>query len=343
MPTPLWTLTKVTLSYGFGSKYQRHTITALRAPLRIFTTRYRDPVEPFSPQVLRIHLADPNTDSLQFTAYQTVGYVGVGVYTLEPSRCLAVATTAEGYLQVGNWNHDRMVRIDACVPENDNGLVRVSPQSTASKQHVIKPGEQGVFLGTRIVGDHIVIFRSKCVELVSIPPSPNANGRTYEQSPTFHRFHLNYLGAAFRGVGLSKPQPNPESPDDSLIVYALAHQRDIACYFRITIYGPNHAPSGPGARMDLSLLGVYEPRDQVEIVARWAPSTILLGPEGKRAVWAERSKAFTKIIVASFNLSCSEVVALRSGDDLRELCRIAPRIESTGIAFKVKPILPDGK
>lgn len=136
------------------------------------------------------------------------------------------------------------------------------------------------------------------------------------------------------GVGLSKPQPNLESPDDSLIVYALARQRDIASYFLITVYSPNNALSGPRARMDLSLLGVYEPQDPMEIEAFWLPSTALVSANGTRAVWAERSRAFTGMaVVASFNLSCSGAVALQSGDDPRELCGTALRIESTRNIF----------
>lgn len=58
-----------------------------------------------------------------------------------------------------------------------------------------------------------------------------------------------------------------------------------------------------------------------------------LGPEGKRAVWIERSLiGHKKLIVAvSFDRHTPAGVPVGSGDNLQGLCEIAPRIESSDI------------
>ncbi|KAF9649209.1 hypothetical protein BDM02DRAFT_1948733 [Thelephora ganbajun] len=277
-------------------------------------------------QILRVHLADPKADCLQLTAYKTIDHLSHAIIALEPSRNAVITDSISAGIEIGDWIRSRVVGIST---PNDY--------------------EFAFILGVRLVGDYILSFRSTCIELLSVPPFPDTDGQiTYETNPASYRFHLNYPDLAFTGASLSEPQQNPESPEDSRIVYILAHQTTIGFfYFRVTIYNPDYVPSGPRARMDVDLLGVYELR-RPRVRHREEVGTRLvlggrLGPEGKRGLWTERSLSKLKrfVVAASFDQSCSEAVAVESGDDLRELCEIAPRIESTSDVFVVDSWSPD--
>ena len=196
-------------------------------------------------------------------------------------------------------------------------------------------------LGLRVVGDYALIFRAKWIELRRIPSFAEAKAGPAPENRTDHNsFHLKPPDGHFIGVSSSEPQPNPDSPDDSRIVYVLARSATTCFfYFRVTIYNPEYAPSGPQARMSVDLAGVYEsgtpPARQREDIGRCWASKSWLGPEGKRAVWVERpgGKPMDFVVAVSFDTSCPGAVPVEPGDDLEELCEIAPRIESTSDVF----------
>ena len=179
------------------------------------------------------------------------------------------------------------------------------------------------------------------IELLPIPPFTSPDGQpTPENDPSIYRFHLNYPNGRFASASLSEPQPNPESSDDSRIVYALVHEAATGFfYFRVTIYNPEYAPSGPGARMNVDLVGVYEvgkpQMGRGEELGRRLALRSWLGPEGKRGVWIERPLSILMdfVVAVSFDQSSPAAVPVESGDNLRELYKIAPRIASTGEIF----------
>ena len=216
---------------------------------------------------------------------------------------------------------------------------------------MLKRDDQEHILGMCVVGDYILSFKSRWIELLYVPPFPGADRRlTSRHGPDHHCLRLNYPEVAFAGASLSEPQPNPESPDDSRIVYVLARQLAGGLfYFRVTIHNPDYAPSGPKAGMDLDLLGVYKlNKNRVGIRGKTDPRLVLgawLGSEGKRGIWTERSshELNRSVVAASFNQSPSAGVPVESGDDLQELCELAPRIESTGSVFIVDSWNPDGE
>ena len=193
------------------------------------------------------------------------------------------------------------------------------------------------------MGDYIVSFRPRWTELSYIPPFSDADEQfVSEHDPAPCHFHL-HRKVVFESASLSEPQPNPEPPGDSRIVYVLAHQMTVGIfYFRLTIHNPDYAPSGPRARMDVDLVGVYEvDKPQLGMVRgqRMAMSSSL-GPEGKRGIWIERllhrSKAF--VVAASFDQSRPAGIPVVSGDNLRE---IPPRIESTSVVFVLESRNPN--
>jgi hypothetical protein len=200
------------------------------------------------------------------------------------------------------------------------------------------------------VGDYILSFRFRCIELHFAPPFTDPDGRLASKHETYlHRVHLNYPEVTFAGVSLSEPQSNPESPGNSLIVYILVYQTIIGFfYFRVTIYNPDYIPSGPRARMDIDLVGVYElGKLRAGTGQESGPSLAIgawLGLEGKRGIWIERSLKRLKgsVVAVTFDQSSSTGVPVESGDDLQELCEIAPRIESTGI-FTIESQNPNGE
>lgn len=199
---------------------------------------------------------------------------------------------------------------------------------------------QGPLLGTRLVGDYVLFFRPMWMDLLLISPFPDTDGRSTSESPNHYRFHLNHPDGRFTGASLSEPQPNPESPDDSRIVYVLAHSTTIGFfYFRVTIYNPDYTPSGPRARMDVGLVGVHELRKpELGRREKLGPCLALrswLGPQGKRGIWIERplSKHMDFVVAVSFDQRFPAAVPVEPGDDLGELCEIAPRIEATGDVF----------
>ena len=201
-----------------------------------------------------------------------------------------------------------------------------------------------------MVGNYIISFRPWWIELLFVPPFPNADEQLVSaKDPTPHPFHLKYQGVVFEGASLSEPQPNLESLDNSRVIYILAHQATVGFfYFRVTIYNPDYAPSGPRARIGVDLIGVYElVKSHVGITGISGPcvaSGSWLGPEGKRGVWIERSfdqlEGF--VVAVSFNQSCPAGVRVESGDNLQELREVAPRIESTGGIFMVRAWDPTG-
>ena len=192
------------------------------------------------------------------------------------------------------------------------------------------------------MGDYILCFRPLCVQLLSIPPFPEDSERpTSEHDPTSHPFRFTHAWVAFTGASLSEPLPNLEYLDNSRIIYILAYQMTVGFfYLRVTIYNPDCAASAPRARMDVELIGVYqlgEPRVGIRGmsgVARVASGS-WLGPEGKRGIWVECSETQRKkfIVAVSFDQSCPGAVPVKSNDDLQELSKTAPRIESTGEVF----------
>ena len=206
---------------------------------------------------------------------------------------------------------------------------------------MLKRDDQEPILGLRLVGDYILSFRTRWIELLYVPPFPNVSELLVAgRDPASRPFHLKCGEIAFQSASLSEPQPNPESLDDSRIIYILAYQAKIGLlYFRITIHNPDYSPSVPRARMDVDLVGVYElDKLQAGIGGIDGPRIafgISLGPEGKRGTWIERLSGLKEFVVAaSFDQSSLACVPVGSGDDLQELCQNAPRIESVSNVFE---------
>ena len=87
--------------------------------------------------------------------------------------------------------------------------------------------------------------------------------------------------------------------------------------------------------MSVDLAGVFklnEPEGGV-IGMSGHSSGLWLGPEGKRGVWASEDNSKRTIVAVSLDQSRRAGVPVESGDELQELCKIAPRIESTGDVF----------
>ena len=217
---------------------------------------------------------------------------------------------------------------------------------------MLKRSDQEHILGSRLVGDYILSFRSRWIELHYVPRSLEADEQpASERGPGPYFFHLNYPDLGLTGASLSEPQPNPELfPEDSRIIYILAHQPSTGYfYFRVTIYNQDYVPSGPGARMEIDLIGVFrfgEPQAGIE--KKREPRLVLdaeLGPEGKRGIWVERSLGGLKrfVVAVSFDRSPPGRVPVESGDDLQELCKIAPHIKSMKDVFIVKSWNPNGE
>lgn len=228
------------------------------------------------------------------------------------------------------------------------------PRVFITTRKVFKCDEQQPLLGLRLVGDYVLIFRSRWIELLPVPLFPDADEQSASESdengPDLHRFYLKYQDDRFTGASLSEPQPNPESPDDSRVVYVLVQSTMAGFfYFRVTIHNPDYVPSGLRARMDIDLIGACELRKpQVRCREKLGACLALrswLGPEGKRGIWIERplSKLMNSVVAVSFDQDCSSAVPVESGDDLQELCEIAPRIESTGVIFTVESWNPHGQ
>jgi len=270
---------------------------------------------------------------------------------LEPSRNTMITEVLGDGIQISDWIRNRTVEVTTSGPNDDHVFVRMVPRGVlTTRRNVLKCDDQQLLLGARLVGDYILLFMPMRMDLLLIPPSPDTDGQSTSENPNRHRFHLKYPGGHFTGASLSEPQPNPESPDDSSVVYVLAHSTTTGFfYFRVTIHNPDYTPSGPRARLDVDLVGVYELR-KPELGRRgmFGPCLALrswLGPEGKRGVWIERplSALVNFVVAVSFDQSCPEVVPVELGDDLGELCEIAPRIESTGDVFIVDTWNPHGQ
>ena len=270
-------------------------------------------------RVLRVHPGGPRGDPLQLTYHGIANDPALRLFSLEPSRNAIVSGSIDIGIEIRDWTRNRSV------------MVRIAEANYDNNQESI--------LGLRLVGDYVLCFTSKWVELFYIPPFPDADVHLIsELDPTSRPFHLKYQRRSFDGASVSEQQPNPESPDNSRIVYILARQMIVGFfYFRVTIYNPDHAPSGPRARMDVDLIGVYEPEvrwmDEPHLV-----SGSLIGPEGKRCICVESSLGgFRMVVVAvSFDQTGSAGVPVRSGGGLEDLCKILPRIESTGDVFVVE-------
>ena len=96
----------------------------------------------------------------------------------------------------------------------------------------------------------------------------------------------------------------------------------------------------------IGVLGLGEPR--VGIKEKRGPRLALdaaLGPEGKRGIWVERSLGGPKrfVVAVSFDQNPSTSVPVESGDNLQELCEIAPHIESMEDVFIVESWNPNGE
>jgi len=201
-----------------------------------------------------------------------------------------------------------------------------------------------------LVGDYILSFRPRRIELHHVPRFLDTDEQhTSESGPDPYLFRLNYLGAALTGVSLSEPQPNPETLDSSRIIYVLAYQTTIGFfYFRVTIHNPDYVPSGPGARMEIDLIGVFGlGKPQLGERGPRLALDVELGPEGKRGIWIERSfgsgglKRF--VVAVSFDQSPPVHLPVESGDNLEELCDIAPHIESMEVVFIIESWNPAGE
>ena len=95
--------------------------------------------------------------------------------------------------------------------------------------------------------------------------------------------------------------------------------------------------------MGVDLIGVYEAgRPQAgrgEELGLCLALRSWLGPEGKHVVWIARSSSTltTFVVAISFDQSCPAVAPVEPGDDLRELRKITPKIQSAGDIFIVEP------
>ena len=252
---------------------------------------------------------------------------------LEPSGHTVVSTIHDFGIGISNWIHNRTDFINT--PD-----VRTVPQTLLAGQDVLKCDDQLSILSVRLVGDHLLIFRIIGIELL---PVPLQNGQPTTQNDSIsYRLRLDSLDSWFTGASLSEPQQNPESPDGSRVVYVLARSVGAGFfYLRVTIYNLEYTPSGPGARMEVHLLGVCEMGkpgvgrgEDIGPCAVWGS---WLGPEGKRGVWVEspENKRMSLVVVASFDQDCLAAVPVESGDDLGELSEIPSRIVSTGDVFIV--------
>ena len=284
-----------------------------------------------APQILRAHLTEPGDDAFQLTAYTAIGRLGPGKIFLEPSRNAIIMEVPDIGIQISDWMRNRTVEIAT------SGPVRTVPRvSSITKRNVLRCDNQGTTIGLRLVGDYIILFKPLWIELHLIPPFTSADGQPIpENNPHPYRFYLRYSHHRFAGASLSEPQPNPESPSDSRIIYVLAQTAFAGFfYFRFTIYNPEYVPSGPGARMNIDLIGAYEVEREEELGSCLAWNS-WLGPEGKRGVWIKRplDVATNAVVAVSFDQSCSEAVPVESGNDLQELCKTAPRIKSTSDIF----------
>jgi len=273
-------------------------------------------------QILRVHLAESRNGYFRLTTHTAANIAHRSwILALEPARNLAITTDPEVRIVIGDWVRGQAVEI----PASGVGGGQIST----------------FLLGLRIVGDYALIFRATWIELRPIPLFTEAKGAPVPENRTdHHSFHLVPPDGHFIGVSLSEPQPNPDSPNDSRIVYVLARSATTCFfYFRVTIYNPEYASSGPRARMNVDLGGVYEsgtpPAIQREGIGKCWASKSWLGPEGKRAVWIERPEVepMDFVVAASFDTSCPEAVPVKPDDDLWELCTIAPRIKSTSDVF----------
>lgn len=90
--------------------------------------------------------------------------------------------------------------------------------------------------------------------------------------------------------------------------------------------------------MDVDLLGVYEVKHRGSTGACLVPA-VWLGTQGKRGLWIERPLSLRAhmrfIVAASFEQSGQGAVAIQSGENLQELSKTVPRIETTGDALVV--------
>ena len=207
-----------------------------------------------------------------------------------------------------------------------------------------KHDDQEPFLGLRLVGDHIVSFRRRWIELLFVPPFPDADGQLVsEHDPTPYPFPPPCREVEFGRASLSEPQPNPKPLDNSRIIYILAQHMTVGFfYFRATIYNPDYVPSGPRARMDVDLIGVYEvDKPQVGMGEPRHALGSWLGPEGKRGIWIECSldRCTIFVVAVSFDLGCPAGARAESGDDR---CEITPRITSTDVIFVFESWNPTG-
>lgn len=307
-----------------------------------------------TPQVVRVHLAELGNDSFQLTAYGAIDGLNSMLVALEPPRNAIITELPDAGIQIGDWTRGRTVEVTTPGLNDDHVFVRTVLRVFITRRNVLRCDDQQPLLGLRLVGDYVLFFRSMWIELLPIPSFPDANGQpaseNCENGPNPCRFHLKYPDGPFTGASLSEPQPNPESLHDSCVVYILAQSTLTGFfYFRTTIYNSNYVSSGPGARMDVDLVGVHELRKpQVGRRDKLGPCLALrswLGPEGKRGIWIERpiTKLMNFVVAVSFDESCPAAIPVESGDDLQELCEIAPRIESTEDVFIVESWNPHGQ
>lgn len=262
--------------------------------------------------MLRAHQTGLRRGYLQLTDHGTISDPGLGKVLLEPSRSAVISGFIRNGIEIHDWTRNRSVTVNITRANNDR--------------------EKEPILGLCLVGDYALSFRVRQIELSRVPLFPDGDTRSAsEHNPTTLPFHLKHL--LLSSASLSEPQSNPESLDNSRIIYVLAHQLSVGFfYFRVTIYDPDYTPSGPGASMDVDLIGVY-----YLIRSSLITSVPRLGPEGKRGFWIELSfKEFERrVVAASFDQTRSAGIPVKSGDDLQELRKITPRIESTAEVFVI--------
>lgn len=197
---------------------------------------------------------------------------------------------------------------------------------------MLKRDGQEQILALRLVGDYLLVFRESRMELHYVPPFPDAGGQlALKYDPDFYRFYLSYDDLPFTGASMSEPQLNPESVNDSRIIYILVQQAVIGFfYFRATIYNHNHVPLGPKTRMDVDLLWVSR-------IGRTLAAGALLGPEGKRGIWIEGTSGDPArcVVAVSFDQSCPAAIPVQSGESLEQPLKIAPTIRSTSTVLQL--------
>ena len=74
--------------------------------------------------MLRVHMVEPGSDSLQLTDSWDVDYTNHRRIALEPSRSVLITEIIGLGVQVRDWTRDRAVELTAVEPDPDDIFVR---------------------------------------------------------------------------------------------------------------------------------------------------------------------------------------------------------------------------